>query len=135
MIGKLLKSVFMLGFYAAGLCGVVGTWDYTHQAKVADYEYSFEEYKISVMDRYGAEAEFAFSILDMVVAGTKRGVVLIDETGLLAKVGISLPERFTDPLHATSGSATQIAETVVLASASTLLAPEVSLYPRARVLQ
>jgi hypothetical protein len=46
MIGKLVKSIFMLGFYAVGVCGVVGTWDYTRQAKAADYVYSFEDYTV-----------------------------------------------------------------------------------------
>lgn len=131
MIGKLVKSTFKLGFYAVGLCGVVGTWDYTQQAKAADYNYSFDAYKLSVVDRYGEEAAIAFGVIDVAKAGAVRGITAIEEAGVLAKVGLVMPERalaLTEP-------AAPVDAPVVLASVATSLAPEISLYPQARVLR
>ena len=85
MIGKLVKSIFKLGFYAAGLCGVVGTWDYTQQAKAADYDYSFDAYKLSVVDRYGDEAAIAFQVMDVAKAGAVRSINAIN--GVIVKSG------------------------------------------------
>lgn len=135
MIGKLVKSIFMLGFYAVGVCGVVGTWDYTRQAKAADYVYSFEDYKKSVVDRYGPEASIAFAVIDAVKTGAAHGLELAERSGMLASLGISLPRMNPEPSDATSGAAVPLAAPIVLASAGSQLAPESSLYPRARVLQ
>lgn len=135
MIGKLVKSIFMLGFYAVGVCGVVGTWDYTRQAKAADYVYSFEDYKKSVVDRYGPEASIAFAVIDTVKTGAAHGLELAEKSGMLASLGISLPRMTPEPSDATSGAAVPLAAPLVLASAGSRLAPESSLYPRARVLQ
>ena len=131
MIGKFVKSILKLGFCAVGLCGVVGTWDYTRQAKAAGYDYSLDAYRLSVVDRYGAEATIAFAMMDMSKAGAMRGIAAIDQAGLLSKVGLAMPERtlaLTEP--AAPGHVPDI-----LASAATSLAPEISLYPRARVLR
>ncbi|GGB87901.1 hypothetical protein GCM10011363_00650 [Marivita lacus] len=131
MIGKLVKSIFKLGFYAAGLCGVVGTWDYTQQAKAADDDYSFDAYKLSVVDRYGDEAAIAFAVIDAARTSAVRGIAVIDEAGVLAKVGLAVPERalaLTEP-------AAPVNAPLILASVATSLAPEISLYPRARVLR
>lgn len=125
----------MLCFYAAGLCVVVGTWDYTRQAKAAGYDYSFDEYKLSVMDRYGAEAEIAFAVLDMVKATVMQGLVLVDETGVLKRVGLELPEPGTIPPDSTSGALSPVAAPLVLASAASVFAPETSLYPKARAVR
>ena len=133
MIGKLVKSIFMLGFYAVGVCGVVGTWDFTRQAKAADYAYSFDDYKASVADRYGAEAYIAFGVIDTVKTGAAQGLELAEKSGMLASLGISLPQPVPERSDATSGAATRDAATLVLASAGSRLAPEISLYPRARV--
>lgn len=134
MIGKLVKSIFMLGFYAAGLCAVVGIWDYTRQAKDAGYEYSFDEYTLSVTQRYGKDAEIGLAVLDVVKAGAMHGLALVDETGLLAEIGLVLPQENILPSEAGSGSVAQDQSAILVASAASVLAPETSLYPRARTL-
>lgn len=135
MFGKLFKSVFMLCFYAASLSLVVGIWDYTRQAKEADYQYSFEEYKLSVIDRYGAEAAIVFAVAETVKGGALRGLEIVEETGLLAKVGISLPDAGLEPSDAISGAVDPLQASLILASTRVGFAPETSLFPRARVLR
>lgn len=129
---KLLKSIFMLKFYAVGLIAVVGIWDYTREAKDAGYAYSIDDYKSSVTERYGKEAEIAFTVLDLAKATAVRGIELVDQTGVLAQVGITLDATGSDtsgdtPIGLGTGS-----EVIVLASAASGLAPEASLYPQAR---
>lgn len=144
MIGKLLKSIFKLGFYAGGLGAVVAVWDYTQQAKAADYQYSYEEYKLSVMDRYGEEAVFALSTLESAKSGLKTGaqagLKLAEDSGLLEKIGIALPETVfeddTQPVEIVIGpDGEMVIAPVELAVATQALAPETSLFPRARVLR
>lgn len=129
---KSLKSIFMLGFYAVGLIAVVGIWDYTRQAKDAGYAYSFDDYRLSVAERYGAEAEIAFTVLDLAKATSIRGFDMVDQTGVLANAEVTLDVTGS----VTSGDSTVApgtgSEVIVLASAASVLAPESSLYPQAR---
>ncbi|MFA8386575.1 MAG: hypothetical protein ACEPO2_13210 [Pelagibaca sp.] len=110
---------------------MVGIWDYTQQAKAADYDYSFDAYKLSVVDRYGEDAAIALGMVDVAKAGAVRSITAIDETGGLSKVGLAMPERAL----AVTEPAIPMDAPVLLASAATSLAREISLYPRARVLR
>lgn len=139
MVVKMVRGLFKLGFYAGGLAAVVGTWDYTQQAKAAEYDYSFDKYKLSVMDRYGDEAGYAFSALDTAKSGAQAGMQWVSESGLLEKVGLDMPA----PIAAEEGQPVELvfeiergstSKTIQLASAAQVLAPETSLYPRARAL-
>lgn len=141
LIGKLVKGVVVMSAYTCGLVAVVGLWDYTQQAKTVDYEYSVEAYKLSVMDRYGAEAELAFGVMDTVTEAAWRGAEIVEETGILEKAGISLPERVVEPpqvILAVGNSAEVPVKDgsaegpMIVAAAQGVFAPESSLLPRAR---
>ena len=135
MIDTLLKSIVVLGFYVSGLGAVVGIWDYTRQAKEANYVYSLDAYKVSVMDRYGAEAAIAFKVIDIAKAGAVKGLDYAEKSGMLAQLGLTLPELLKQPAETDPGVAGQPASMIVFASAASPYAPESSLYPRARVLR
>jgi hypothetical protein len=135
MVGKFLKSIFMLAFYAAGLSVVVGVWDYTRQAKAEGYDYSFEKYQVSVVDRYGAEAVIAFTLLDSIKDSAGIDPEGISFSGLISSVvdtvsdpGSASPKSLEADVVVDSGP-------IILASAGSLLAPESSVYPRARALR
>lgn len=141
LIGKLVKGVVVMSAYTCGLVAVVGLWDYTQQAKAVDYQYSVEAYKLSVMDRYRAEAELAFGVMDTVTEAAWRGVDFVEETGILEKAGISLPERVVETpqvIFAVGNSAEGSVNDggaegpIVVAAAQGVFAPESSLLPRAR---
>ncbi|WP_439524755.1 hypothetical protein [Marivita sp.] len=138
MIGKLLKSLFKLGFLATGLTGVIATWDYTQQAGASENGYSLEHYKVSVLDRFGDEAGYAFAAFDTAKSGVSSGLEWAEESGLLQQVGLDMPIQAFDtdkePVVATSADTVMIDAPVQLASAKLGLAPETSLFPRARVL-
>lgn len=145
MVVKFFKGIFKLGFYAVGLAAIVGIWDYTRQAKAADYDYSTAQYAVSVLERYGSEAEFVFSKLKVAQNGLQTGVQWAGASDILdtlplpsgvapeANPGDTWPEGVNEPAadteDAVQGNATAEAE---LALAEGALAPETSLFPRAR---
>ena len=147
MFAKIVKGLFKLCFLTAGTATIVGIWDYTQQAKAAGYVYSYTQYQVSVLDRYGDEAAQAFAFLDTANAGLASGVAWVAETGLLETVGLSMPDTLMPESEDTLASvpiqqispqtATQedVAQPIQLASVTGGLAPERSLLPRARVVQ
>lgn len=145
MIVSFVKGIFRLGFCAAGLVAGLVAWDYMQQVQAADYQYSIDEYKLSVMDRYGEEAVLALSMLESaqsgVKAGARFGLQLAEDTGLLDRFGLSLTQSDAPPPVAPSVEAMIAPDTelqiapVQFAVASQALAPESSLFPRARALR
>lgn len=138
MIVSFVKGIFRLGFCAAGLVAGLVAWDYMQQVQAADYQYSIDEYKLSVMDRYGEEAVLALSMLESaqsgVKAGARFGLQLAEDTGLLDRFGLSLTQSDAPPsVEAMIAPDTELQiAPVQLAVASQALAPESSLFPRAR---
>ena len=122
----------MLGFYAVGLIAVVGIWDYTRHAKDAGYAYRFDDYKSSVAERYGKEAESAVMLLGLTKATALHGIEMVDQTRILAPVGITLDATRSETSNDTPSGPGTGPEVIVLASAASVLAPESSLYPQAR---
>lgn len=141
MIVSFVKGIFRLGFCAAGLVAGLVAWDYMQQVQAADYQYSIDEYKLSVMDRYGEEAVLALSMLESaqsgVKAGARFGLQLAEDTGLLDRFGLSLTQSDAPPsVEAMIAPDTELQiAPVQLAVASQALAPESSLFPRARALR
>jgi hypothetical protein len=150
MVVKFFKGILKLGLYAIGLAAIVGIWDYTRQAKAADYDYSTAQYAASVLDRYGSEAEFVFSKLKVARNGLQSGVQWAGASDILNTVplpsgvapetnlgdtnrGDTSPESADAPAadteDAVQGNATAEVE---LALAGGALAPKTSLFPRAR---
>lgn len=137
MIVKLVKNLVKLGFYSVGLAVVLGVWDYTRQAKSTDYQYSFEEYKLSVLDRYGEEAVYAMSVLDAAENGLNSGIRWVEQTGLLEKAGVSIPQGVIASDLDVIPNETQVDPDFdgalrQLAVVNDVLAPETSLFPQAR---
>ncbi|WP_439121657.1 hypothetical protein [Marivita sp.] len=139
MIVKLVKNLVKLGFYAGGLGVVVGVWDYTQQAKAAEYQYSFAAYKQSVIDRHGEQAIYAFSTLDTAKAGVDTGLRMVEQTGVLEMVGLSTQTLIGAAdtkviANVDAAGALTDAATVQLVAGEHVAAPKTSLFPRARVM-
>jgi len=143
MLVKVLKSIFKLGVYAAGVAAVVGVWDYTRQAKAADFQYTVGAHAASLADRYGTEAQFAVGALDMVKGGVRNGLEWEGSTGLLGKSGDASPtpevEMAQSDLPEIEAGAfepgTEPSAAVEIAADRIVLAPETSLFPRVRALR
>ncbi|WP_292289350.1 hypothetical protein [Marivita sp.] len=143
MLVKVLKSIFKLGVYAAGVAAVVGVWDYTRQAKAADFQYTVGAHAASLADRYGTEAQFAVGALDIAKGGVRNGLEWADNAGLLGKTGDASPTpevemAQSDLPEIESGVLAPVAEpsdAVEIAAVRTVLAPETSLFPRVRALR
>ncbi|WP_292285240.1 hypothetical protein [Marivita sp.] len=149
MVVKFLKGILKLGFYAAGLAAIVGIWDYTRQAKMANYDYSTAQYSVSVLDRYGAEAEFVLSRLEVARNGLQTGAEWAGASDMLdtlplpsavpsgvaaeANQGETGSEGTIEPVAGAEGVVhVNATAEVELALAESALAPETSLFPRAR---
>jgi hypothetical protein len=140
MIVKFAKGIVKLSFYAAGVAAVAGVWDYTQQAKAAEYDYTFAQHTESLRDRFGDEADYALGALDTVKDGVQTGITWANESGMLAKVGLELPQAESDVIESmpveSASDAPELdaneAETVEIASVQPGLAPETSLFPRER---
>ena len=140
MIVKFVKGIVKLGFYAVGVAAVAGVWDYTQQAKAAEYDYTFAQHTESLKDRFGDEAGYALSALGTVKGSVQSGIAWADESGMLEKVGLSLPQAesdMTEEMPVVSASemsetAESVAAPVEIASVQPGLAPETSLFPKER---
>lgn len=133
MFVTVAKAIARLGVYAVGLAAVIGTWDFTQQAKAADYSYTFNDYRLSVADRLlGAENGYAASAYETARAGFRSGAAWMNASDVAGNVGLESDEVANVSARKGSRVAARGAAPVVLASADATLAPEVSLFPRAR---
>lgn len=136
MIVKFIKGLAKLTLFAAGTVAVIGVWDYSQRAKAADDGYSVATYRASVLDRYGDDA-------GKVLAAAKGGLAngygwlaqsgAFDLVGLAERLGPADDEALGDALPAAASAAGE--PPLQLASAQEGLAPQTSLFPRARALQ
>ncbi|WP_299791379.1 hypothetical protein [uncultured Marivita sp.] len=136
MVVKFAKGLAKLSFLGAGTAAVIGLWDYTQQAKAADYDLSFAQYQASVVDRYGDQAGDVFAVAH---SGIASGYAWASRSGVLELAGLTEDGSVideSDPLVVIVDDPESSVETEIeVAAADGGLAPDSSLLPRARALQ
>ncbi|MCK0150592.1 hypothetical protein MWU54_11190 [Marivita sp. S6314] len=116
-----------------GLAAILGAWDFFAQAKAAEGQYTLQKYATSVSERYGDDAaSIADSAGTLAKAGYRAGVAWTAETGWLEALGIEAIAPQPDEAVVVMQDADSEVETIVVASAGAFVAPETSLFPRAR---
>jgi hypothetical protein len=124
------RSLVRIAVYVCGVVAVAGLWDYARQAQATDYAYSFAEYPPSVIARYGDEIGYVADGWEGVKSGLTSGLQMLADKGITESLGI---DRFS--LFAPQPPALPAPEPVLIASLQSDLAPDTSLFPRARVLR
>lgn len=130
-VKRVLRWIVTATLRIVGLVAILAVWDYTQQAKAAEYDYGFEDYPPSLMARYGDQIGYLVTAYQVGLAGANLGIGKIAESGILKSV---IPDAKADTVHPVP-LPTAAEEPVLVAANRTGLAPEISLFPRARVLR
>lgn len=129
-VKRVLRWIVTAALRIVGLVAILAVWDYTQQAKAAQYDYGFKDYPPSVVARYGDQIGYAVAVYQIGVNGAHAGIRKISESGVLKSLGQDAGVEAVRP----DTPAKPVEGLVQVAAFRTGSAPETSLFPRARVL-
>ena len=136
MFRKLFKAIFKLGLYAACAGAIWAAWDFMQQSNAAGDDYGVAEHMASLDDRYGDDVrELGANAVIFAQDGYASAVAWAEGQGVFDMIGMDAPVLEAPAEVETSAKVVPAGTedaTLVLASADAPLAPDTSLFPRAR---